>query len=70
LTSAPGLTARALAQLTGWHFTKISKLEHGTRRPSADDIRAWCRYCRAEDQVIELIATAHRVGQGAVPILG
>jgi transcriptional regulator with XRE-family HTH domain len=52
------LTARALAQLTGWHFTKVSKLEHGTRRPSPDDIRAWCKYCQAEDQVIDLIATA------------
>jgi transcriptional regulator with XRE-family HTH domain len=56
-----GLTARALAQLTGWHFTKISKLEHGTRRPSPDDIRTWCKYCQAEDQVIDLIATARGV---------
>ncbi|HUZ51317.1 MAG TPA: helix-turn-helix transcriptional regulator [Streptosporangiaceae bacterium] len=36
-----GLTARALAQLAGWHFTKVSKLEHGTAtvyhcRPHAD----------------------------------
>jgi len=56
-----GLTARALAQLAGWHFTKVSKLEHGTRRPSPDDIRAWCRCCRAEDQVIDLIATARGI---------
>jgi transcriptional regulator with XRE-family HTH domain len=56
-----GLTARALAQLTGWHFTKVSKLEHGTRRPSPDDIRAWCRHCRVEDQVIDLIATARGI---------
>ena len=56
-----GLTARALAQLTGWHFTKVSKLEHGTRRPSPDDIRAWCRYCQAEDQVIDLIATTRGI---------
>ena len=26
-----GLTARALSPLAGWHFTKVSKLEHGTR---------------------------------------
>jgi len=55
------LTARALAQLTGWHFTKVSKLEHGTRRPSPDDIRTWCKYCQAEDQVIDLIATARGI---------
>jgi transcriptional regulator with XRE-family HTH domain len=53
-----GLTARALAQLAGWHFTKVSKLEHGTRRPSHDDIRAWCRHSQAEDQMADLLATA------------
>jgi transcriptional regulator with XRE-family HTH domain len=56
-----GLTARALAQLAGWHFTKVSKLEHGTRRPSRDDIRAWCRYGQAEDHVIDLIAAARGI---------
>lgn len=56
-----GLTARALATLAGWHFTKVSKLEHGTRRPSRDDIRAWCRYCHAEDQATDLIATARSI---------
>ncbi len=56
-----GLTARALATLAGWHFTKVSKLEHGTRRPSRDDIRAWCRYCHAEDQMTDLIATARSI---------
>lgn len=56
-----GLTARALAELAGWHFTKVSKLEHGTRQPSADDIRAWCRHCRAEDQALDLIAAARSI---------
>jgi transcriptional regulator with XRE-family HTH domain len=56
-----GLSARALAKLAGWHFTKVSKLEHGTRRPSRDDIRAWCRYCRAEDQMADLLAAARGI---------
>jgi transcriptional regulator with XRE-family HTH domain len=56
-----GLTARALAKLAGWHFTKISKLEHGARQPSQDDIRAWCRHCRAEDQALDLIAAARSI---------
>jgi transcriptional regulator with XRE-family HTH domain len=56
-----GLTARALAKLAGWHFTKVSKLEHGTRRPSRDDIRAWCRYCRAEDQMADLLAAVRGI---------
>jgi transcriptional regulator with XRE-family HTH domain len=56
-----GLTARALAKLAGWHFTKISKLEHGTRQPSQNDIRAWCRHCQAEDQALDLIAAARSI---------
>jgi len=58
-----GLTARALAKLAGWHFTKVSKLEHGTRRPSLDDIRAWCRSCQAEDQVMDLMATTRGIDE-------
>jgi transcriptional regulator with XRE-family HTH domain len=56
-----GLTARDLARLAGWHFTKISKLEHGTRPPSRSDIRAWCQHCQSEDQVADLIAVARSV---------
>jgi transcriptional regulator with XRE-family HTH domain len=56
-----GLNARALASVADWHFTKVSKLEHGTRPPSAADIRTWCRCCAAEDQVTDLIATARSI---------
>src|ERR1700728_241571 len=56
-----GLNARALARLAGWHHTKISKLEHGTRPPSRDDIRTWCRLCGADTQVTELLATARSI---------
>lgn len=56
-----GLSARDLAAATGQHFTRISKIEHGVQGPADDDIRAWCRACRAEDQVADLIATARVV---------
>jgi len=56
-----GLNARALARLAGWHHTKVSKLEHGTRPPSRDDVRAWCRLCGAEDQAAELLSTARTI---------
>lgn len=51
------LTARALASACEWHFTKISKLEHGNQAPSEHDIKTWCRACEADDQVPDLIAT-------------
>ncbi len=56
-----GLTGRALASACGWHFTKVSKLEHGTQTPSETDIRAWCRACDADDQLPDLIATVRAI---------
>jgi transcriptional regulator with XRE-family HTH domain len=56
-----GLSGRALAALTGWHFTKVSKIELGRQTPSDSDIRAWCGHCRAEDQITDLIATLRGV---------
>ncbi|WP_067484856.1 helix-turn-helix domain-containing protein [Actinomadura hibisca] len=51
------LTGRALASLSGIHFTKISRIENGRQNPSEDDIRAWCASCEAGAQVPDLIAT-------------
>lgn len=55
------LTARAFASASGWHYTKVSKLENGARTPSQADIREWCRICGKEDQAPELIAAARDV---------
>ncbi len=56
-----GLSARALAAVTGRHFTRVSKIEHGVQSPSDSDIREWCRACGADDQVPDLIATVRAV---------
>jgi len=56
-----GLTARTLAEATGQHFTRVSKIEHGVQSPSDSDIRDWCRACDAVDQVGDLIATLRAV---------
>lgn len=55
------LTGRTLASSCQWHFTKISKLEHGTQAPSEHDIRVWCRICGAEDQIPDLIASVRAI---------
>jgi transcriptional regulator with XRE-family HTH domain len=55
------LSARALAVALGWHFTKVSKIEHGARSPSEEDIRAWCAACGAGDQIPDLIATVRHI---------
>jgi transcriptional regulator with XRE-family HTH domain len=56
-----GLSGRALAAATGQHFTRVSKIENGAQVPTDKDIRAWCAACDAENQVMELIATARMV---------
>lgn len=55
------LTGRALASACGWHFTKVSKLEHGAQSAAAEDIRIWCRTCRAEDLIPDLLATLRAI---------
>lgn len=56
-----GLTGRALADSCGWHFTKVSKIEHGSQSPSEEDIRKWCGACSAPDQLLDLIATVRAI---------
>jgi transcriptional regulator with XRE-family HTH domain len=56
-----GLTARQLANGTGWHFTRISKIENGVQRPTSDDIRTWCAECGADGEVADLIAQARSI---------
>src|SRR4051812_43232405 len=56
-----GLTGRALATLAGWQLSKVSRLEHGQRGASEDDIRVWCEHTHAEAQVPELIASVRNI---------
>ena len=55
------LTGRALAAECGWHFTKVSKLEHGVQSPSEDDLRDWCRVCKASGEVDDLMASLRAI---------
>ena len=53
-----GFTGRQLAELSGFHFTKISRVEHGAQGLSDADIRTWCLACDATDEIPSLIAQA------------
>ncbi|GHE34608.1 transcriptional regulator [Streptosporangium violaceochromogenes] len=55
------LTGRALAALAGWHFTKISKIEHGHTMPTEVDLELWCFHCRAQSELPDLIATVRTI---------
>lgn len=52
-----GLTAKELAGRARWERTKVSKIEHATRPPSAPDIHMWCQVCDAESEAADLIAS-------------
>ncbi|MCA1707651.1 MAG: helix-turn-helix transcriptional regulator [Actinobacteria bacterium] len=56
-----GLTGRKLAELAGWHSSKVSKIEYGKQTPSESDIRTWCQHTGAGDQVADLIATTRHI---------
>lgn len=55
------MSGRALAAATGWHFTRISKIENGVQGPTDLDIRTWCAACSAEEQAPDLIAQSRAV---------
>jgi transcriptional regulator with XRE-family HTH domain len=61
---AAGLSGCALASMAGWHgVAKVSKIEHGVRPASSEDVRTWCRVCgtsteRTEDLLAEQQAVA------------
>ncbi|GAA2361162.1 helix-turn-helix transcriptional regulator [Streptomyces carpaticus] len=56
-----GLNGKSLAAACGWHPSKVSRIATAKTSPSADDIRAWCRACGAEDQTADLIAALRAV---------
>lgn len=56
-----GITGRRLASLSGWHPSKVSKIEYGRIKPSDSDIRAYCEHANAADQLEDLLATLHNI---------
>lgn len=56
-----GFTGRRLAEASGLHNTKISRIEHGRQSPSEDDIRAWCIACGVARLIPELIAVQREI---------
>jgi transcriptional regulator with XRE-family HTH domain len=56
-----GLSGRQLANATGFHYTKVSRVEHGGQSLSDVDIRTWCTACDAESQATDLIAQMRAV---------
>ncbi|MDT0265792.1 helix-turn-helix transcriptional regulator [Streptomyces sp. DSM 44915] len=52
------LTARDVAERTGWYKSKVSRLENAVTPPSDDDVRAWCAACEADEMAADVIAAS------------
>ncbi|MGW4245731.1 helix-turn-helix domain-containing protein [Nocardia sp. NPDC004722] len=66
LRRATGMSGRTLAELAGWHETKVSKLEHGTRPPSEADLRSYCEILGAPEHLPDLLATLRNIDSAYV----
>jgi transcriptional regulator with XRE-family HTH domain len=56
-----GLSGRDLANRSGWHSSKVSKIEYGKQSPAEADIRIWCRVCGVDEQCDDLIVAARDI---------
>jgi transcriptional regulator with XRE-family HTH domain len=61
LRKSAGLTGQALADATGQHFTRVSRIENGVQPPTERNIRDWCTVCGCPDQIPDLLAAAQSV---------
>lgn len=62
LRKSAGLTQQAVADATGQHVTRVSRIENGGQAATERQIRSWCAVCGADAQIPELIATARAAG--------
>lgn len=57
------LSGKALADITGWQPSKISRLENGRQIPKAEDVKKWAEACGADERVtqelVELLGEVH-----------
>jgi transcriptional regulator with XRE-family HTH domain len=65
-----GLTQAALARRAGCHFAHLSRLEAGTRRPSAELVERLARALRLDDLGAERLRRAAGVGTREVASAG
>jgi transcriptional regulator with XRE-family HTH domain len=61
LRQQASLSGRALADRTGLHFTKVSRVEHGRQGLTDGEIRAWAAACGVNNEVSDLVAAARSV---------
>ena len=61
IRKAAGLTGKVVAEATGQHVTRVSRIENGNQPPTEQQIRDWCTVCGVPDEIPDLLATARSV---------
>ncbi|MFI6595037.1 helix-turn-helix domain-containing protein [Nonomuraea sp. NPDC050536] len=61
LRQAAGKDGKQLAQVLGWHVTKVSRIQLGKQTPTADEVRAWLRACGAEAEEASVLMQLHNL---------
>jgi transcriptional regulator with XRE-family HTH domain len=61
IRKAAGLLGRELAELAGWHPSKVTRIELAKQRPSEEDISVWCRICEASQDEPDLRAAVQSI---------
>jgi transcriptional regulator with XRE-family HTH domain len=56
-------SGRAFATATGWHESKVSRIEHGRQKPSEEDLRLWCGATGKLDQLADLIGAIRHIDE-------
>ncbi|MEV1009080.1 helix-turn-helix transcriptional regulator [Streptomyces sp. NPDC049881] len=56
LRKSAGLTQQVVADATGQHVTRVSRIENGGQAPTERQVTDWCGVCRADAEIPELIA--------------
>ncbi|GAA2019927.1 helix-turn-helix transcriptional regulator [Catenulispora yoronensis] len=60
------LNGRQLADQAGWSTAKVSRILNAISPVSEDDVRTWCRVCRAEEATGDLLAELRTAEQAYV----
>ncbi|MEU3690476.1 helix-turn-helix domain-containing protein [Streptomyces narbonensis] len=56
-------SGRSFAAATGFHESKVSRIEHGRQKPSEVDLRIWCETTGQQEQLPDLIAALRHINE-------
>ncbi|MFI6685337.1 helix-turn-helix domain-containing protein [Streptomyces sp. NPDC050485] len=56
-------SGRSFAAATGFHESKVSRIEHGRQTPSENDLQVWCEVSGQQAQLPDMIAALRHINE-------